>query len=283
MAISISNNQTFQNIQELNNFDREFIEMVNNRITVYGQIPYTVPERLIIDIIKSSGKFFYQYYGDAWYKTFYLIKKDDIKRFIGPTNEQAIAIQVHPRIRIIKKVWDSKGESYNYGNSINNTFNSLEISGTQSEASAGNSPGLTYNVGNASNYWGIDNWLYNIGKAVEMAETNVIDSIFKTSIGFSFTDTSGILILRNIPQNNIILECYADIPLYKLYNNTFFERHVIGCVKRELKRVLSGHTFELVGGTTINGDEICNNLEDIELVESAIKAASGIGDIILKR
>ena len=53
--------------------------------------------------------------------------------------------------------------------------------------------------------------------------------------------------------------------------------------KKELKRLIAGHTFNLPGGVTVSADEICNNLDDAENVENLIKSSSGVGDIIMKR
>jgi len=53
--------------------DREFINSVSDQITVFGQIPYNVPEKLIISIIKQSARYFYRHYWKATQKTFYLL------------------------------------------------------------------------------------------------------------------------------------------------------------------------------------------------------------------
>ena len=66
------------NPYSVNEQDINFINLVQNKITGYGQIPYTVPTNLIIDVIKSSAKFFYQWYPLALHHSFYAIKKSDI-------------------------------------------------------------------------------------------------------------------------------------------------------------------------------------------------------------
>lgn len=250
--------------------DHEFIDFVNNRITIYGQIPYTVPEKLIVDLIKSSAKYFYTHYDNSWYKTYYLIKKSTIKQFIGNDGEQALALRVSPRIRIIKKIHSQFDSNY---------FKPIRSGGNNF---GGN---ITTNLGsqNIGGYFGVDNHLYGIEQSAQMSEISVLNAVFKESIAFSFTDETGILILHRNPPSNIILSCYCDIPIHNLYKNSFFERHVIASVKKELKRLLGSHTFELVGGTIINAEEICAGWEDMEKVEDLIKAGSGIGDIILKR
>jgi 16S rRNA A1518/A1519 N6-dimethyltransferase RsmA/KsgA/DIM1 with predicted DNA glycosylase/AP lyase activity len=42
------------NPYSVNEQDINFINLVQNKITGYGQIPYTVPTNLIIDVIEES-------------------------------------------------------------------------------------------------------------------------------------------------------------------------------------------------------------------------------------
>lgn len=81
MAISI--NKPTEPTLELTNEDRKFIELVQNRITVYGQIPYTVPQKLIIDLIKESAMYFFRMgYWRSQHTVFYQLKREDVVDFL---------------------------------------------------------------------------------------------------------------------------------------------------------------------------------------------------------
>lgn len=97
MPISVNENYQKPTIR-LTNEDRIFVELINNRITGYGQIPYTVPTPLIIDMIKESALYFFRMgYWRSQQTLFYQIKREDVVDFlvdeycrhhkIGGTNE----------------------------------------------------------------------------------------------------------------------------------------------------------------------------------------------------
>jgi len=262
--ININNNN---NTIKLSESDREFVNLVVNRITMYGQIPYTIPELLIIDMIKNSAKYFYKYYSNAWQKNHYYIKTYDLvnndkNRESGTLNN--ITARLSPRIRIVTEVHETNMPSAQ-------TATSLDVS--------------TFGGSSTNGPVGINNNLYMIEKATQMVEANVFKQIFRSKIPFDYNHATQTLSLfrEPTPGSNIILAVLCDIDIYHLYNDNFFERHVIAQCKRELKRLLGGHVFDLPGGVTMNAEEICNNIEDAEKVEELIKNGSGVGDIIMKR
>lgn len=265
--VSINSNQN--NKITLTPADRVFVDFVQNRITMYGEIPYSLPEPMIIDIIKSSAKYFYKYYANAWERSYYYIKVQDILNVVGVSNFQTISVKVDPRIRIVDKVFESNSSGGRYSYDDGDIFATGTVAG-----SSANRPELT----------GINNNLYLLEHAVKMVEQRAYDNIFSAGFPFDFTQATHELILKRKPSTeSIVLSVYKDIDIQALYNDSFFERHVLANAKKELKRKIGSHTIELPTGATINVDEICNNLEDAEKVEDLVKAASGVGDIIFKR
>ena len=107
--------------------------------------------------------------------------------------------------------------------------------------------------------------------------------VFGTAVVFHYSNLTHKIRFATPVFSNLVLECIINIDVQNLYNDDLFIRHTIGRTKQELKRLIAGHVFELPGGTTLNAEEICNNLEDVENVENTIKAGSGIGDIIMSR
>ena len=257
------------NKQSLSPADRDFVDLLNNRLTLFGQLAYDIPETMYIECIKASAKWFYKYAANANYRKFLKINHTDLKEIAGTLNFEnaaGLAVHLHPSIRVVKEI---------HRTNKNNQITSTEILNN-----------VTQGI-NTSYYGqsllGINNNLYITEAFCKMVEENVMDAIMGEAIPFDYNPlTNDLYLFKNI-TSNIILETLCDIPVQNLYNDGLFERHVIGCCKRELKRLIAAHVIELPGNATVSAEEICNNLEDIEAVEAAVKASSGMGDIIMRK
>lgn len=255
------------NPYSVNEQDINFINLVQNKITGYGQIPYTVPTNLIIDVIKSSAKFFYQWYPLALHHSFYAIKKSDIIKVAKYNTFNSNSIIINPRIKVILKI----REAIPYFQKADD-FNLFDMQSTISGS---------YIAVNGS---GIDNNLFLIENAVKMVELSALSQMFKNTVSFRFNMYTHTLSFKKIPEaETLILECSVCNDIATLYEDNYFERYVIANVKRELKRIIGSHTIPLPGGATLNVDEICNNIEEAENIEEKIRAMNGTGDIISQR
>lgn len=262
------NNQYQPNSVILSPRDREFVNTVLNRITLYGQIPYTLPEMLVVDLIKSAAKYFYKYYSNALKTSYYQIDSKDIHQYAGTDNYRYISIIVDYKIRNVMEVHEINSKLRSYSYEDGDKFSTGTIAGMSV-----NKPELI----------GIDNNMYLIEYAVKMVEQRAYDNMFQTKMPISFSyETHELLFKRKPTHSGLILKVLKCVDIVDLYNDTFFERYIIATCKRELKRIIGSHTIELPGGATLNVDEVCN-IDDIQIVEDAIKQSSGVGDIILKR
>lgn len=251
---------------ETNTDDNIFIELVKNRITGYGQIPYTVPTKLIIDVIKSSAKWFYEWHSRCWQQKFYSIKKSDIIQYSSDNALGSNEVKIDPRIIIINRIHNST----NFPS--DNDFNILD---TQSIVSG------SYV---ASNSVGINNNLYMIENAVKMVEISALKEMFGTTLSYFHSWENASITFRNAPKaEHILIDCLACLDIKVLYKMAYFERHVIANTKKELKRIVGTHTIQLPGGATLNIDELCNNIEEALDIEEKIRLSNGIGDIIVTR
>ena len=262
----LNNNRNY-NPYSTNTDDNLFIELIKNRITGYGQIPYTVPTKLIIDVIKSSAKWFYEWHSRTWQQKFYAIKKSDIIKTTGYNMFNSREIKIDPRIIIINKIYEA---SPYYAK--NDDFNMFDVQSTIAGSYI------------ATNSVGINNNMFLIENAVKMVEISALQNMFKTTLSYFHSWENASLIFKTEPKaGTLIIDCLACLDIKVLYKMAFFERHVIANVKRELKRIVGTHTITLPGGATLNIDELCNNIEDAQDIEEKIKASNGIGDIIVTR
>lgn len=284
--ISINNQNNRQNEIALSTKDRAFVDYVHNTITLYGEIPYSIPERAIVDTILKSARFFFEYYDNAWIESFYILRKKDIIQHLTIPNLSGfnqISVILPENIRIVRGLSRFTG---GLGVSESDFYQPLAGGIDSQGLLSGTSSALSANLG--SNFGtmglaGINNNLYLLENVVKMVENAALSSVFKKGIPFRFNNEAHQLIIKQTVKEDLILNVYRDIEIHHLYNNTFFERHVLANCKKILKRKIGGHTIELPNGATLNVDEICDNLEDAENVENIIRASGGVGDIIVKR
>ncbi len=270
MAINV--NQEIQLVQA----DREFIDLVQNRITVFGEIPYTVPEKLIIAVIKESAKYFYRHYYKATQKTFYRLRKEDILDF---TNNPEGATQNGSNFS------DYFVTLASFVNVVYEVHESDSVEMPTAQQLLGNIQLLQMTAPYGNTIAGINNSLYIQEAVCRMIENQAYDSVLGMSVPFNYNNlTHKLNIHKNIRDvNSLMLECLINVDIQLLYQDDLYIRHVIARTKQELKRVLGGHTIPLPGDTTLNVDEICNNIEDVDKVEEILKNSGGIGDIIMMR
>ena len=281
MAISI-NKPTF----ELDPKDREFINFIQNKITSYGQIPYTVPEQLIIEIIKDCARFFFRYgsyrYGQVVWGC---ISKDDIKRYEttnadhDPRYEKKSVISYHCKLppSVINVI-----EIYERGNNLasNTDFglgNTFQSSIQLLNRSFSMSPTGGFSL------VGINNNLYMTEAVARLAQDNVFQSCCTTMVAFNFSLVTKDLLIHHEFKSDFVIKYVEAVHLHYLYQDELFDKYVLAKTKRELKRVLAGHKTPLPGDVELDADAICDNLEDAEAVEEILKNGSGVGDIILWR
>lgn len=241
--------------------DQTFINLIQNRLTAYGQIPYTVPVPLIIDMIKESAIYFFTHYYKASSRVFYRLPLSSISEFVANHDSSVegrvgYVVQLPEYIQVVKEI-------YKVGPGSSLTFERADYTRGQ------------------NNYQGLDTSLYLLESVALQLEQNAIRSIFKTTVSHNFNPLTKILDIAEKLTDNVILETISNINLQLLYNDDYFRRYTIGKTKRELKRIVGNKTIPLPGNATLNIEELCNNLEDIEKVEDILRAGNGVGDIIL--
>jgi hypothetical protein len=266
---------------ELDAQDREFINLVQNRITSYGQIPYSVPEQLIIDIIKECAKYFFRYGSYRYGQTIWgCLLKDDIKRYTTTnadhnTNyERRSVISYHcklpPSVMNVIEIYERGGS---HDSSVDMLQSSVQLINRS----------YSMSVTGGFSLVGINNNLYATESVAKLMLDNVYQSCCSVMIAFDFNIVTKDLLIHHEILKDLVIKYISNIHLHNLYEDELFLRYVIAKCKRELKRVIAGHTIDLPGGVTLDSDAICDNLEDIEFVETNLKESSGIGDIILWR
>lgn len=270
MAITINQQPAF----ELTPVDNQFVELINNRITGYGSIPYSVPRKLIIDVIQQAARTFFRwgYFRSQEHRMLRLTKKslDDWAKRSNIWHEGiqylGIGLQLPSYINVVKEAYFTNDPL-----SAGLADNTIDT--------------ITYMQSNAygNSLMGINNHLYYYEAAAKMVEANVAKSVFGRSVMFHYSPSTHIIIFYEDKfEGSVILDCQVNTKIEVLYTDDLFVRYVLSETKKELKRIIGGHTIQLPGDATLNVDEICNNLDDSERIEDLLKNASGVGDVILQ-
>lgn len=296
---------------QLTGEDRRFIELINNRITTYGQIPYTVPQKLIIEIVKEAALTFFRYgYWRSQQVCFYRLAVSDIVDFINNAyqcpdhkndenyydanhnilehkghhihpeqininykNLRGYAIKLPAFINDIRDIWESN-------KSTDNQYQEILDSSTEMVFRQQMSP-YGYSL------IGINSQLYQYEVCARVQQQAAYQSVMGTSIPFRYNNSTKTLIINKKIEAktvSLMLQCDCNVDIQNLYIDDLFIKYVIGRTKQELRRVLGGHTIPLPGDVQLNVDDLCYRADDdVERVEEQLKGATGIGDIILQR
>jgi hypothetical protein len=293
--------------------DSEFVNLIDNLITGYKTIPYSVPQIIIIEIIQLCAKFFYRwgYFRSVETKMFYLpieeLQKYGNVKSVDPNNYMSTngfmsdnpASSLHPTI--INDV--SK-----YNQSLDNHYKSKKTGFLGYRVQLPSFVSAIYNViqtnsnrtfsaktllenlqwqGQTSymNYMGgINQNLFVLEYVCKLVESQALESILNEGIPFSYNSVTNTLNLMSEITHTLLLRCMCNVPVHYLYKDDLFTSYVLARTKLELRRRLGSHTINLPGETVLNVDEICfGATEDCQKIEDQLKASSSVGDIILMR
>lgn len=288
----------------LDNVDREFIERMNMRLTLYGQIPYTVPTRMIIEMIKESALLFYrQSYRKAKQILFYHLKTSDIVELMNdcscgqkpcPSYPNCTHNHTSHHLHLDGNYKNLKGFIFKLPPFVSAVFglyktNDPVISSGPDGGSDEESSMVSYSMNQslgANGLRGINNHFYQYERTVKLSETNMKMSSQVAGIPHHYNPATNTLSIHADIRSysSFMLKCSCNVDVQYLYNDDLFIKYVFARCKKELKRLLGGHTFQLPGDVTMNADEICYGAdEEIQSVEEILKNHNGIGDVILFR
>jgi hypothetical protein len=277
---------------------------------MYKQIPYTVPQELIIDTIRETSFMFFRYgYGRAQQTKLFYLPLNELKRYgnvtaVDDTNSH-YPMGDMGMYAGSGTLWKDTFDNYNdrssgyknpktgfLGYSVKlpgfiNVISDIKETNNNKTFSALNLIQNMQYMGQVSPYGqslvGINSSLYLIEAVCKLVEGQAMESILNKGIPFSYNNSTHELNLMCQIDHNLILQAMCNVPIDALYSDDLFIRHIIAKTKMELRRKIGSHTIQLPGDVTLNVDELCNNVEDAEKVEELLKMGSAVGDIIIQR
>lgn len=240
----------------------DFVESVQNEMSVNGAIPFQIPAESIAQIAKNAKTMFYKMYEDASEEMFIAIPQSEIKKksFSGGVG--------HMKSEGDKNILKDRRGTYMLPEGVISVVGVYSLDGWSGEA-GWNTGLLGKNSGDISLNRMVYQSVYDRTMAVSADNTmyyictesflDVSRQLFEHMISYRYNRLSNnIRFLGALPKNDIILDVLVRIPDCDLYNDDLYRRYVIAECKVQLSRILGAFQYQMPGNVSINVESIAN-------------------------
>ncbi len=235
----------------------EFVDFVQNELTVGCSLPKIVPDSEIRRIVETKAlPYFYRRYQYAVQKMYFLIRKE------------AFFTEEFTKYRFVTVPCEIQSVIYLY-----------ELRGTSLFQLGINTPNLSVNLG-VTNQPYLSSYVTTIGelgvyKTILDSMSDMLNALNKYTLKFHYNQLQHRLnILTNV-KYDVIIEAYANILPEYLFKDDLFMKYVVGMAKIQYGRLTGTYDFTLPGGVKINSsDVVSQGKEEVKEVEEEIKGQS---------
>ena len=253
----------------------DFVESIQNEMSVNGAIPFTIPAESIAQITKNAKTMFYKSYEDASEELFIAIPESEIRK---KSFQRGIHIMDGPGDnKVTAKFKKGEGDNPNTGHTrgtytlpegVISVVGVYSLGGWSGEA-GWNTGLLGKNSGDVSLHRMVYQSVYDRTMAVSADNTmyyicteaflDMSRQIFQNMISFKYNRlTNNLRFLGELPKSDVILDVLVRVPDCDLYNDDLFRRYVIADCKVQLGRILGAFSYQLPGNISVNVEAIAN-------------------------
>lgn len=243
----------------------DFVESIQNEISVNGAIPFTIPAESIAQITKNAKTMFYKSYEDASEELFIAIPESEIRK---KSFQRGIHTMDGPGDNKVTDKKEHTRGTYTLPEGVISVVGVYEI-GAFSGESGWNSGLLGKSAGDVSLNRMIYQSVYDRTMAVSADNTmyyicteaflDISRQIFQNMISFKYNRlTNNLRFLGELPKSDVILDVLVRVPDCDLYNDDLFRRYVIADCKVQLSRILGAFSYQLPGNISVNVEAIAN-------------------------
>jgi len=235
----------------------EFIQEIQDEITVGCSLPFSVPKKEIERIIKYGEKWIYKKYEEAVESRYYVVDKASLQ---DENFKKYRTITLPSCIYSVNSVSESSSGGSGGGAFSNMADFSMEKA-------------MFKDVGNVANS---SEALMEYVMYESFADLS--RSIMTHPISYNYSRLSNdLVILGQTPQASMVLEVYVKVPLEKLMEDEIFYRYCVAKGKTQLARILGSFDFKLPGGVAINYDMYKEEgVEELEKLTEELKDDEGM-------
>lgn len=243
----------------------DFVESIQNEMSVNGAIPFTIPAESIAQLVKNAKTMFYKMYEDASEEMFIAIPESEIRKksfsrgihaMESPGDNKVTSNDVHTR------------GTYLLPDGVISVVGVYSLGGWSGEA-GWNTGLLGKNAGDVSLHRMVYQSVYDRTMAVSADNTmyyicteaflDMSRQIFQNMISFKYNRlTNNLRFLGELPKSDVILDVLVRVPDCDLYNDDLFRRYVIADCKVQLSRILGAFNYQMPGNINVNVEAIAN-------------------------
>lgn len=278
MSTNITTQIITEEEEEQNECLDEFVNLINQRITISCCLPGSIPTSEIKRITNQAKEWFYKNYEDAIEERYLALPWSELKK---QTFQEGI-----------KTTLSSKRGQYSVPDSVISVVGVYEMDGYSGEGGhfGGLSRGYEEADGNILKR-ALTNSVYNNNVAVAADNLTyyvVIDSfldttrqLFQDMIGFKYNrNTKKIVFLGDLPKSDVILDVLVAIDDCALFQDNYFFEYVVDKVKIELAEILTRYQYSLPGNVALNTGLVEDAKSDLQELVEEIKGMSSPSYII---
>lgn len=261
----------------------DFVESIQNEMSVNGAIPFTIPAESIAQLTKNAKTMFYKMYEDASEEMFIAIPESEIRKksfsrgihaMDGPGDNKVTSNKEHTR------------GTYLLPEGVISVVGVYSLGGWSGEA-GWNTGLLGKNAGDVSLHRMVYQSVYDRTMAVSADNTmyyictesflDMSRQIFQNMISFKYNRlTNNLRFLGELPKSDVILDVLVRVPDCDLYNDDLFRRYVIADCKVQLSRILGAFSYQMPGNINVNVEAIANEgAQEKESILQELKDMSG--------
>ena len=243
----------------------DFVESIQNEMSVNGAIPFTIPAESIAQLTKNAKTMFYKMYEDASEEMFIAIPESEIRK---RSFQRGIHAMKSPGdSKVTNKNEHTRG-TYTLPEGVISVVGVYSLGGWSGEA-GWNTGLLGKNSGDVSLHRMVYQSVYDRTMAVSADNTmyyicteaflDMSRQIFQNMISFRYNRlTNNLRFLGELPKSDVILDVLVRVPDCDLYNDDLFRRYVIADCKVQLSRILGAFSYQLPGNISVNVEAIAN-------------------------
>lgn len=261
----------------------DFVESIQNEMTVNGSIPFSIPAESIAQLAKNAKTLFYKMYEDAHEEMFIAIPESEIRKRSFQRGLHNMDGQGDKKV--VDRHQHTRG-TYMLPEGVISVVGVYSIDGWSGEA-GWNTGLLGKNSGDVSLQRMVYQSVYDRTMAVSADNTmyyictesflDLSRQLFQNMISFRYNRlTNNLRFLGELPKGDVILDVLVRVPDCDLYNDDLYRRYVIADCKSQLARILGSFSFQMPGNISINVESIANEgSAEKEQVIQELKDMSG--------
>lgn len=236
----------------------EFINEINEKLTVNGSIPFKLPIKAVEDIIKTALDYFYRKYPDALEPQYFVI----YKHFVNSEE-----FKINRRVQLPRQVYSV--------DDVQKIGNSSLFSG---DFSVYKSIGQSYNSSKAKGYDIADNTIEWLSQ--KSLFSLLSDTLTNEVVGFNFNRLNKkLFITGETPNKDLLVITQVKIDEEYLFEDDYFKAYVVGLAKISLAKIFRFFRIPLPGNVEIDFEGLASEgKEEIDEIKQNIQEEEGMAD-----